>query len=384
MQLDESQMTAIENALSNKDSVITGGAGTGKTTIMREIVNRMNGKAELLAPTGKAAARLREASGIETATIHRWLKWDGKTITRKARAEYPIIIDEASMVDSWLLARVLEFNPPKLILVGDSAQLPAVGKGQPFHDIVKYRPSIVSTLTTCYRSQAAVHKAASAIRKGEMPEKFDEAGGEKWAMVGVAGAVGAENKILAWIRDGQYDPKLDIILTPRNGDNVDHAGTVKSLNDKIVKIVNPRKRKDEKWRVGDRIMNTKNNTELDWFNGDTGTVMNIDQNGCLWVKPDRVEDGKEQKILIPKELMSKQVLAYAITCHKSQGSQYRNVFILALKAHSHMLTRSLIYTAVTRAQCSCVVVGQLGAFRTGIKTTDTKRTVLQFLASKAA
>lgn len=379
MQFDDSQTAAVDKSLKENDSIITGGAGTGKTTIMKELVERMDGKAELLTPTGKAAARLREITGLPASTIHRWLMWDGTQARRSRQAEYPLIIDEASMLDSWILSTLLRFNPPKIVLVGDVSQLQPVGKGSPFHDLVKHRPDIVSTLTHCYRSQAAVHIAATSIRQGNCPEYKLSSGGEVFSVIKTPGPESTQEKILSWVKNGEYDPEQDIILSCRNGDNVDQAGTVMALNKKIVDIVNPREA-DETWKVDDRIMNLKNNAELDWYNGDMGKITAIDWNGDLWVQPDRERD---DPIRLTTQLKSNIIHAYALTVHKSQGSQYRRVFFVILQAHQRMMSRNLIYTGVTRAQKACIIVGQPNALRQGIQSLDMKKTVIQFLSKKA-
>ena len=147
MKFNECQLQAIEKATTQPFQLITGAAGTGKTTIVEEIMKRLGPGTALLAPTGKAAARLKEVTGYYAETIHRWLGWDGFGTTR-TEANNNVVIDESSMIDSWLLAKVLRMRtPPKrLILVGDASQLPPVGKGQPFHQLLLVPRDRVSVL----------------------------------------------------------------------------------------------------------------------------------------------------------------------------------------------------------------------------------------------
>ena len=187
MNLDESQSSAVESALESGDKIITGGAGTGKTTVIKAINMAMDEQAILLAPTGKAAARIREATGYDAHTIHSELQYDGTTFRRQGRFDRPLIIDEASMIEAPLMAKLLDYHPPKLILVGDASQLPPVGHGSPFHDLIEIMPERTSRLTTCHRARGAVHIAASAIREGRAPEPMIDSGGEKWQIKDTGG-----------------------------------------------------------------------------------------------------------------------------------------------------------------------------------------------------
>jgi exodeoxyribonuclease V alpha subunit len=374
---DISQANAIEfacNAL-NANCIITGGAGTGKTTIIKEIADRLGGNATILAPTGKAAARLKEATGYFASTIHSALCWDGVKINRTWNFNEPVIVDESSMVDAWLMAKLLSFNPPKLILVGDQAQLPPVGQGQPFHDLIKLRPDLVCELTHCWRAQGAVHIAAQAIRRGVYPADNLSSGGEVWRMFNTGEAAATTEQILKWIKSGHYDPMQDMILSPRYGTGGDdYDGGIDSLNAAIKTLINP---SQSKFAPGDRIICNKNFAKEDLWNGDIGTIRNIDTEGQLWVILDR--DTNER--LVKKDMLKEIRHAYALSIHKAQGSQARNVFLIVLRSHWYQLERSLIYTGVTRAKKGVCVIGQLQAFQHGVKTVKTKTTVLQWLGN---
>jgi len=397
--LDASQDKAVSLAVHGRFRIITGGAGTGKTTIIKAVADSLGRKVCLMAPTGKAAARLREATGYDAGTIHRELLYDGVAFRRRDPLSVPVIVDEGSMIEAALLAKVLEYNPPKLILVGDAAQLPPVGKGQPFHDLVKFRPDIVSELSTCHRAKGAVHVAAQAIRDGRIPEAVMQSGGETWKMYDTGGPERTVAKLAEWIGKGLYDPQQDIILAPRYGESefvqadLIQSGTVAdggihSLNRMAKGLLNP-SAESEKYRPGDRVIINKNFGKDDIWNGDLGTVSDIDAKGMPWVVLDRErvpdEDLVDQKPrLLTKEHVREMAHAYALSVHKSQGSQFRRVFFVCFRKHANMLSRALIYTAITRAREGAIVMGELAAFYRGINQVQGRVTVLQHLAGRAA
>ena len=382
MKLDASQKAAVAHALSpGRLKIITGGAGTGKTTIIKEVLDKLK-IGSLLAPTGKAAARLREVSGLSASTIHSYLGYNPAGGFRRPIAEQitePLVIDEASMIDSALLASLLRYKPPKVILVGDAAQLPPVGAGQPFHDFCHRMPEMVSTLTTCHRAKGAVHIAAQQVRAGTVPEWELDSDGESWRMIETGLEYPTQEYILDIVRSGDYDPLQDVILSPKNGKTEEDKATVSGLNHDIVRIVNPRDEGEGPWKIGDRVMNKKNNAKLDWYNGDCGTVTAVDLKKNLWVRSERGEemrlDGSGKANLIH---------AYAMTVHKSQGSQYRNVYIVCNMSASRMLNRNLIYTAVTRARKSVTVLGQPGAFYGALDCQPFRLTTMQHLIHEQA
>jgi exodeoxyribonuclease V alpha subunit len=315
--------------------------------------------------------------------------WDSAKFNRTAPFTVPVICDESSMVDSWLMSKVLEYTPPKLILVGDAAQLPPVGKGQPFHDLVKLRPDRVSTLTTCHRAKGAVHIAAQAIRDGRPPAKRSESGDEKWLMYDTGGPEQTVPVLRSWVEKGQFDPEQDIILAPQYGSS-DEAeqvdGGIHALNRTVKAILNPAQ-DGEKFTTGDRIIINKNFGSVDLWNGDLGTITDIDAKGMPYVILDRDKAKREdldqpKDRLLTKEQLKEMAHAYALSVHKSQGSQFRRVFFVVFKRHHMMLSRALIYTAVTRAREGCIVMGELGSFYRGLNIIEHKNTVLQYLAQQ--
>ncbi|MEO0797390.1 MAG: AAA family ATPase [Verrucomicrobiota bacterium] len=386
MKLDPTQVAAVDHAVSHRFSIITGGAGTGKTTIIKEMVARLAKEKKpvhLCAFAGKAAARLKEATGRETSTIHRLLGYNGVKFTNPTLAGSTVIVDEASMVDSELMAAIIMRKPDRLILVGDEAQLPPVGKGQPFHDIIIEAPNMVYNLTKCFRNREAVFKAATAIRNGESLMNFDQSPGERWCIAETGDAKQTHEYILKLVEDDAFDFDQDIILCPKNGDSEAAPCTVKSLNEDIAEIVNPRDPDDGSIKVGDRVINTKNVAEKDIWNGTTGTVQAIGQKGDMHIELDVPTDENESTVHLTRDEAKNLKLAYALTVHKSQGSQYRRVMFVALGRDQHaLLTRSLIYTAVTRTREMCAVVGEHRAFQRGRMKVTSKRTVIQELSKQ--
>lgn len=398
MNLDETQLRAVDMAVSSRFCVINGGAGVGKTTIIKKICEEIPGDPLLCAFAGKAAARMRDATGLGASTIHRMLGWRGESFTLGDLKNEVVIMDEASMVSSDIMAEVVKRSPKKLVLVGDQAQLPPVGSGQPFQDIINLFPNRVFTLTKCYRNSEAIFKAAMAIRNGNLPLGYDKTENEMWEAKHTGDAEKTHKFITEMIAkehaNGTYDPAKDIILCPRNGagDKVTGAppATVESLNADIMAIVNPRD-KDHRgaYKVGDRVINTKNQSDLDIWNGTTGTVHAVYSDGGMIVELDdkivdsakSMEKGETQftkMVSVTKEQAKHFQLAYALSVHKSQGSQYRRVFFVCLgRDQMVLIDRSMIYTAVTRAKVECHVVGELRAMNDAINTVRNKHTVIQ-------
>lgn len=398
MNLDPAQLRAITRATTTPFLIITGGAGTGKTTIIKAITEQLEAKGEtvsLAAFAGKAAARIREACSHPASTIHRMLGYNGKAFLTPSLGGLSVIVDEASMIDSQLMAEIIRRKPRRLVLVGDQAQLPPVGRGQPFHDLIALRPELVASLTTCYRATEAVFQAASAIRSGGRPVEFATSPGEKWNMQNTGNPESTQAQILKWIEKGVFDFEKDVILVARNGENDADPCTVRGLNSAIVGLLSPRDEKT-KFVKGDRVINTKNLPPLDCWNGTTGTIHTIDQDGGIWVRTDiPVIDRKKTKdeaspeytshVLFSRENKKHLQLAYALTVHKAQGSQYRRVLMACFKRDGFgLLDRALLYTGVTRTKEACCVVGELAAVWAAIDKVNRKRTIIQLLGESAA
>ena len=396
MRLDDTQLRAVDRACSDaRVTLIRGGAGTGKTTLVKTICERLEeqepaSKPLLCAFAGKAAARLREATGRPASTIHRMLGFDGTKFNAEPNAleGKTVIVDEASMLDCQLLAEVTRRNPKRLLLVGDQAQLPPVGRGQPYHDLLALRPNISVNLTKCYRASEAVFMASTSIRAGTMPPMQLTTPGERWSLINTGDAKRTQATVLEWVTSEKWNWDTDIVLVPRNGESVEEAATVRGLNRAIADAVRPRDWERTKFVVGDRVVNGKNLPLSDVWNGTTGTVSAIDIDGGVWVRVDepvQAHPGTDDGVMTDRVLFSKVnrkelSLAYALTAHKSQGSQYAKVVVVCLFKDAHMLlSRSWIYTAVTRARQAAVVCGEVGAFKAGIQKVESKQTVMQQL-----
>lgn len=382
---DESQLGAIQFALDHNFCVINGGAGAGKTSLIKSIADTLTERGisvELCAFAGKAAARLKEATGHDAGTIHRMLEYRGDFgFSRHTLKGITVIVDEASMVASDLMAEIVKRNPERLVLVGDEAQLPPVGSGQPFHDIVHLFPEKVRTLTTCYRNAEAIFEAALKIRRGVAPELGKKSENELWDVEDIRDLRVTHNRVIEAVRSGEVDFDEDIILCCRNGESDGETEcSVVSMNRDIKSLVNPNDDGTDRIKPGDRVINTKNHADLDVWNGTTGKCDRFDSDGAMWVELDYRNCHKEDFVLIPKKQVREWQLAYALTVHKSQGSQYRKVFFVCTRRDiMALLDRPMLYTAVTRAKKECHILGDTAAFYKAINQTENKLTVMQEL-----
>lgn len=371
--LDARQLAAVDHAAARQDCIITGGAGTGKTTVIEAIAERYGRKeVVIMAPTGKAAAQIRDRTGLQAYTIHRTFEYDGSEFRRKDKIFQPAIIDEASMIDSALMAEVIARCKGPIILVGDASQLPPVGPGEPFHDLIRYRKGIVFELQRCYRASGAIHIAAKAIREGVHPESRIVSDGEAFQILDTGDCTATTNRIVEWVKAGKYDPMQDVILAPVYGDGEDDGG-IDAINSAVKAVLNPSD--DGKICVNDRVLCCKNFAADDLWNGDVGTVTGMNSEKDMFVKLDRDE---EERNLDAEQIRSIR-LAYCVSVHKAQGSQARRVIFVCLNRHIRMLSRALIYTGCTRAKSACVVVGQPKAFAIGLGQSSRKSTVLKHL-----
>ena len=385
----QEQKKAIENAIVNGVSVITGGPGTGKTTIIKCVIEllRQNGlNVMLLAPTGRASKRLSDATGVEAKTIHRALEVN-RYATGGGRFVHnennplktdAVIIDEVSMVDIMLMYSLLRALPrdAKLVLVGDKDQLPSVGAGNVLGDILQSGILTVTMLTKIYRqsNDSLIISNAHMINSGVMPiidnsSKdffFEEKSENEEIKDSIINLV--TNRLPKFTG---LEPSQIQILAPMK------AGVcgIDNMNRTLQEIINPPSLKKYELvvgqtviREGDKVMQTVNNYDLVWkkmngfmveegegvFNGDIGTIRSIDaQTGETCVEFD---DGR--CCIYPRTDIGDLSLAYAITIHKSQGSEFDVVVIPSIAGPSLILTRNLIYTAVTRAKQMVVIVGQ--------------------------
>lgn len=382
--LSDEQRRAVRTAAVSGCFVLTGGPGVGKTTTVRALVGCLRAlgrEVALAAPTGKAARRLGEVVGMEAQTIHRLLGADPKGFRHGPREPLvpdAVIVDECSMLDTQLARSVVRAIGPRaqLILVGDADQLPSVGPGQVLRDVLASGQIPSVALTTVFR-QAALSRIvvnAHRIRRGLAPEFSSPASlaegadcifvpaapsrvadiGAEWAAVGLPRALGAN--------PGQVQT-----LAPL-------TRVCQALNGALQERLNPARGQDERphgalpLRVGDRVIQTRNNYTLGVFNGDAGILTAIAP-GTLTVD---FGDGRAVEYAAADLLDLDH--AYCLTVHRAQGSEWRGVVVLASSAYGQMLTRNLLYTALTRARTAVVVVGDLDAVATAVlETRDAQR-----------
>ncbi len=379
------QKQSIELALNNRILVITGGPGTGKTTILKGILSlydELELETLLAAPTGRAAKRMSELTGREASTIHRLLgakmAEDGETVVFSKHEGDPLncdalVLDECSMVDITLMSSLLKALKPgcRLVLVGDADQLPSVGPGNVFSDIIRSQTVPTVRLTEIFRQKGGsrIVRNAHMINRGEHPD-FEANTGDFFRLRRLKGGTAVETIVELCARrlpENMKIPSASIqVLSPtRKGE----TGTL-NLNKRLQAALNPpSESKKEKlfgeavFRVGDRVIQTKNNYDTIWktkggvsgagvYNGDIGTIAQIDP-----ITETLTVDFEDKLATYSFEMLNELEHAWALTVHKSQGSEYRAV-VLALSGDVQMLlTRGVLYTAVTRAKELLIMVG---------------------------
>lgn len=390
IKLAPGQRKAVEQALCSSVVVITGGPGTGKTTIIKvilSILSQQGKKTFLAAPTGRAAKRMTESTGHEAKTIHRLLEFGltetGQMAFRRNEDEPlecdALIIDEVSMLDIILFNHLLKAVKPgtQLILVGDVDQLPPVGAGKVLLDIIESGVVPVARLTEVYRQAATslIVSNAHRINRGEFPVLNNPDGDFFWIDATPDKIPDLIRKLCGERLPGYYhlDPMEDIqVLTPTRRSQI---GT-EALNQVLQEELNPLRSGEVElkyggtaFRVGDKVMQLKNDYQKEVFNGDVGRVTYIDvENGELVVSYP-VEDGERQVVYERSEL-DELTLSYAISVHKSQGSEYPAVVMPVTFVAPTLRTRNLLYTAITRAKRLVVLVGQKRALRAFIASRD--------------
>ncbi|MDL2322009.1 AAA family ATPase, partial [Desulfosarcina sp. OttesenSCG-928-B08] len=399
LHLSDQQEKILGQVLSCKVSVITGGPGTGKTTLIRSltaVMESMGSRVMLTAPTGRAARRLSEVTGKPAATLHKALGFNLSTGAFERTETRPldvdaVIVDEASMIDTWLMAHLMRAIPmtARLILVGDVFQLPSVGPGTVLSDLIRSGTVATFELTEIFRqaAESPIVISAHQVRKGMLPPLpkigsspddtlfpfhfIEEADPE--AVVKTLVTLCTE-RIPACF---ELDPVRDIqVLTPMHRGEV---GTLR-LNPVLQAALNPATEKVDavgvRFKPGDKVMHLRNNYQKSVFNGDIGIIRCIDMENS-WVEVEYDERQVRYDFIELDEL----ALAYAISVHKSQGSEYPAVIIPLLTQHYVMLQRNLLYTALTRARHLVVMVGTTKALKIALGN-DKPRHRRSFLAQR--
>ena len=377
--LAENQKEALKKALTEKVLVITGGPGTGKTTLVKSILKIMEAKKQkvvLASPTGRAAKRLSEVTGREAKTIHRLLEYRPLEGRFARNEENPleadlVIVDETSMVDVLLMNHLLKAVPlsAALILVGDADQLPSVGPGNVLKDIIASGAVATVALTEIFRQagRSMIVVNAHRVNRGEFPVLKKEKGLDFYFLEKKEPeeAVQEIKELVARKIPAAFGfrPVEDIqVLSPlRKG-----AAGVERLNQELQALLNPRGREVGRagriFRVDDKVMQIRNNYEKDVYNGDIGRIVQVDaEEQEVWVQ------FEDRRVSYDYADLDELVLAYAISVHKSQGSEYPAVVLPLLTQHYVMLQRNLLYTAITRAKKLLVIVGDKKALAMAVK-----------------
>jgi exodeoxyribonuclease V alpha subunit len=380
------QKEAIKGAIKNNFFIITGGPGTGKTTIIKAIVEILKDLYDLtsenfalLAPTGRASKCINESVKAPAWTIHKYLKWNKETETFQVNEysksnEKVIIVDESSMIDIFLfssLLKALRMNV-KLLLIGDANQLPSIGPGDILRDLINMKSVKSQVLNTIYRAKKGsyINTLAKDIKDKKVFDKFDEYSDFKFINSSDEDIMSYINEISKQIIKKKINIDNYQVLAPM----YKGVNGIDNLNNLMAEIFNKDEIKyqigDKYYRVNDKVIQLVNDVDNNVFNGDIGYIDSID---FIDKKMSVTIDFMGNKVTYQQGEFDRFNLAYAISIHKAQGSEYDNVVVVLAKSFKRMFYNKLIYTAVTRAKKSLIIIGSLDSFNDSIQTTYSQK-----------
>ncbi len=402
IRLSESQRAAVASAVNGKVTIITGGPGVGKTTVVRSILGILAAKGatiELTAPTGRAAKRLAESTGREARTIHRLLEFDPKTLGFKRDQYSPldahlVVVDECSMVDVALMNQLLRAVPNRaaLLLVGDVDQLPSVGPGAVLADLIASRAVPTVRLTEVFRQAAASRIIVNAhrINGGRMPEAPEAAGAESdFYLIPCDGPEQVQERLMRVVTERipdrfGLDPVSQVqVLTPMNRGGLGARSLNVALQERLNPSAEPRiTRFGWTYAPGDKVIQLINDYDKEVFNGDIGRIATVDpEEGLVHI------DFEGRRVEYELGELDALSLAYATTVHKAQGSEYPAVVIPLATQHYTLLERNLLYTAVTRGRRLVVLIAEPKALAMAVKRVGSNKRLTKLrerLADKMA
>lgn len=393
IEYDESQKDAIYAFMENDILLLTGGPGTGKTTIVRAMLALYKQlfptrKIALVAPTGRAAKRLSEACETPAMTIHRLLKWDVSTGTFNMDKEHPIeadllVIDEFSMVDTYLFSQLLNASNlvSKILMIGDEAQLPSIAPGQVLYDLIRSSQIECVSLKHIFRQDAhsGIVQISHALRDNEFDDDqiFDAYQDVHFMPCREQDVLRFVSKIASKAIKEGYDLYDFQVLAPM----YQGVAGIDAINETLQQILNPSSPDKREVRIyqhifreGDKVLQLKNRPDDNVFNGDIGQIIEIEKKDGFQYTQDRIiVDFEGDIVAYTSQDFGQLTLAYCMSIHKAQGSEFKIVVMPVVKSHLRMLRKNLIYTGMTRAKQALFLLGDREAFRMGISRDEARR-----------